>query len=89
MVATGGQTGGALGLVRQTIAPKRGPPPHIHRAEDESSDVVSGEFKVKLGVRILSAPAQSVLFVPRGTAHAYQNVGTAWRVAGGRDPSGV
>lgn len=89
MVATGGQTGGALGLVRQTIAPKRGPPPHIHQAEDESSDVVSGEFKVKLGDRILSAPAQSVLFVPRGTAHAYQNVGTAWRVAGGRDASGV
>ena len=38
--------------------------------------VVSGEFKVKLGDRIMSAPAQSVMFVPRGTAHAFQNVGT-------------
>jgi quercetin 2,3-dioxygenase len=34
------------------------------------------EFKVKLGDRIMSAPAQSVMFVPRGTAHAFQNVGT-------------
>jgi hypothetical protein len=37
---------------------------------------VSGEFKVKLGDRIMNAPAQSVMFVPRGTAHAFQNVGT-------------
>ena len=76
MVATGDQTGGTLGLVRQTIAPKSGPPTHIHQAEDEFFYVVSGEFKVKLGDRIMSAPAQSVMFVPRGTAHAYQNVGT-------------
>jgi hypothetical protein len=35
-----------------------------------------GEFKLKLGDRIVSAPAQSVMFVPRGTAHTFQNVGT-------------
>ena len=63
-------------MFRQTIAPKSGPPTHIHQGEDEFFYVVSGEFKVKLGDRIMSAPAQSVMFVPRGTAHAYQNVGT-------------
>ena len=76
MVATRDQTGGALGLVRQTIAPKSGPPTHIHQAEDEFFYVVSGEFKVKLGDRIMSVPAQSVMFIPRGTAHTFQNVGT-------------
>ena len=76
LLATGDQTGGALGLTRQTIAPKSGPPTHIHQAEDEFFYVVSGEFKVKLGDRIMSAPAQSVMFVPRGTAHTFQNVGT-------------
>ncbi len=75
LVATRDQTGGALGLVRQTIAPKSGPPTHIHQAEDEFFYVVSGEFRVKLGDRIMSAPAQSVIFVPRGTAHTFQNVG--------------
>jgi mannose-6-phosphate isomerase-like protein (cupin superfamily) len=38
---------------------------------------VSGEFKVKLGDRIMSAPAQTVMFVPRGTAHTFQNVGAS------------
>ena len=51
------------------------PPTHIHQTEDEFFYVVKGEFKLKLGDRIVSAPAQSVMFVPRGTAHTFQNVG--------------
>ena len=77
IVATRDQTGGSLGLFRQTIAPKSGPPTHIHQTEDEFFYVVSGEFKLKLGDRIMSAPAQTVMFVPRGTAHTFQNVGTS------------
>jgi mannose-6-phosphate isomerase-like protein (cupin superfamily) len=76
LVATRDQTGGALDLFRQTIAPKSGPPTHIHQTEDEFFYVVKGEFKLKLGDRIVSAPAQSVMFVPRGTAHTFQNIGT-------------
>jgi quercetin 2,3-dioxygenase len=63
-------------LFRQTIAPKSGPPTHIHQTEDEFFYVVKGEFKLKLGDRIVSAPAHSVMFVPRGTAHTFHNVGT-------------
>ena len=63
-------------MFRQTIAPKSGPPTHIHQTEDEFFYVVTGEFKVKLGDRILSAPAQSIMFVPRETAHTFENVGT-------------
>ena len=76
LVATRDQTGGSVGLFRQTIAPKSGPPTHIHQTEDEFFYVVKGEFKVKVGDRIMSAPAQSVIFVPRGTPHTFQNVGT-------------
>jgi mannose-6-phosphate isomerase-like protein (cupin superfamily) len=76
LVATREQTGGSIGLFRQTIAPKSGPPTHIHHTEDEFFYVLSGEFKVKLGDRIVSAPAGSVMFVPRNTAHTFQNVGT-------------
>jgi quercetin dioxygenase-like cupin family protein len=75
LLATAEQTGGSLGMFRQTIAPSSGPPTHVHRAEDEFFYVVSGEFKVKLGDRVTSAPAHSVMFVPRGTAHTFQNVG--------------
>jgi mannose-6-phosphate isomerase-like protein (cupin superfamily) len=76
VVATRDQTGGSLGLFRQTIAPKSGPSTHTHQAEDEFFYVVSGEFKVKVGDRVMNAPAQSVMFVPRGIAHTFQNVGT-------------
>ena len=76
ILATREQTGGALGLFRQTIAPNSGPPAHVHQTEDEFFYVVSGEFSIKLGDRTVSAPAGSVIFVPRGTAHAFRNVGT-------------
>src|SRR5262245_45668812 len=76
ILATRERTGGALGLFRQTIPPKSGPPTHIHRAEDEFFYVVSGEFNFKLGDGIVSAPARSIVFVPRGTVHTFQNVGT-------------
>jgi mannose-6-phosphate isomerase-like protein (cupin superfamily) len=77
LIATRDQTAGSIGLFRQTIAPRSGPPMHIHQTEDEFFYVVKGEFKVKLGDRITSAPAGSVMFVPRGTAHTFQNVGTS------------
>lgn len=63
-------------MFRQTIAPKSGPPAHIHGAKDEFFYVVSGEFKFKLGDRIVSVPARSIIFVPRGTAHTFKNIGT-------------
>jgi mannose-6-phosphate isomerase-like protein (cupin superfamily) len=75
LLATRDQTGGSLGMFRQTVAPKSGPPTHIHQTEDEFFYVVSGEFKVKLGEQVMSAPSQSVMFVRRGTAHTFQNVG--------------
>jgi mannose-6-phosphate isomerase-like protein (cupin superfamily) len=75
IVATREQTGGSIGVFRQTIAPKSGPPTHVHQTEDELFYVVSGDFRVKLGDHIMSAPAQTVMFVLRGTPHTFQNVG--------------
>ena len=63
-------------MFRQTIAPNSGPPTHVHQAEDEFFYVVSGDFRVKVGDRVMSAPARSVMFVPRGTAHTFQNIGS-------------
>jgi mannose-6-phosphate isomerase-like protein (cupin superfamily) len=76
LLATADQTRGALGFLRQTIAPKSGPPVQIHRAENEFYYVVSGEFNFKLGDRVVSVLARSIVMVPRGTAHAFKNVGT-------------
>ena len=90
LLATRDQTGGALGMFRQTIAPKSGPPTHIHQTEDEFFYVVSGEFKAKLGDRIMNAPAQSVMFVPpRDRTHLRERRDGARRVAGRRDARGI
>jgi quercetin 2,3-dioxygenase len=74
ILASADQTNGSVGLFRQTIAPHSGPPTHVHETEDEFFYVVSGEFKVKVGDRTTTAPVQSVVFVPRGTPHAFENI---------------
>ena len=67
LLATGEQTGGALGLFRQTIAPGSGPPTHLHGMEAEFAYVVSGQFNFKLGERVVSVPPGSFIFIPRKT----------------------
>jgi mannose-6-phosphate isomerase-like protein (cupin superfamily) len=76
LLATADRTGGVLGFFRQTIAPKSGPPTHLHELEAEFCYVVSGQFNFKLGERIVSAPAGAFVFIPRITPHTFQNVGT-------------
>jgi quercetin dioxygenase-like cupin family protein len=75
VLATRERTGDAFGLLRQTIAPKSGPPAHIHRGEDEFFYIVSGQFNFKLGDRLMLAPAGSIVFVPRDMVHTFQNIG--------------
>ena len=70
------QSGGSIGLLKQIIAPKSGPPTHIHPTEDEFFYVLKGDFKVKLGDQITDAPVGTVMFVPRGVAHTFQNAGS-------------
>ena len=76
LVATSAQTGGSLGVFRQTIAPKSGPPLHVHRREDEFFFIMRGDFRFQLGDRIVDTPVGSFVFIPRGVAHTFQNVGT-------------
>ena len=76
LLATADETGGVLGIFRQTIAPKSGPPTHLHGMEIEFCYVVSGQFNFKLGERIVSAPAGAFLFIPRNTPHTFQNTGS-------------
>ena len=76
LLATAQQTGGSIGVFRQSIAPGSGPPAHVHRDADEVLYVIDGSFKVKLGDKLVDAPAKSLIFVPRGTAHAFVNTGS-------------
>jgi mannose-6-phosphate isomerase-like protein (cupin superfamily) len=74
--AVGAQTGGAFDFFEDAIEPKAGPPEHIHHQNDEFLYILEGEFLVKIGDRLLKATPGTFCFVPRGTAHTWQNVGT-------------
>ncbi len=88
--ARGEQTNGALTVFENVIAPDDGPPLHTHANEDESWYVISGELRFRLDDAILPAPAGSFVYVPRGTAHCFQNVGEqAARILVMFTPSGM
>jgi quercetin dioxygenase-like cupin family protein len=71
----GEQTNGTLTVFENTIAPGEGPPMHAHANEDEAWYVLEGELRFKLDAAIHTAPRGSFVFVPRRTAHCFQNIG--------------
>ena len=73
--ARGEQTDGTLTVFETVVGPGDGPPLHTHANEGESMYVLDGEMRFKLGDDIQAAPAGSFVFIPRGAAHTWQNVG--------------
>ncbi len=68
------QTGGAFSLIRTTIPPGDGPPPHIHSREDESFYVLEGQLTVFDEGKTLVVGPGEVIFAPRGHAHTFVNM---------------
>jgi mannose-6-phosphate isomerase-like protein (cupin superfamily) len=74
--ATGETTDGALDLWVEVVPPRLGPPQHLHAHHDEFFWIVKGMFLVKVADRTACVSEEASLFIPRGIAHAFQNVGT-------------
>ena len=72
---TAGQTGGAYSLFEEAVQPGEGASPHIHHREDECFYVVEGEIEFRLNEEIVATTSGSVVYVPRGTVHAFTNTG--------------
>jgi mannose-6-phosphate isomerase-like protein (cupin superfamily) len=68
---------GSTAIVELTSFPKNGPPPHIHRREDEAFYVLDGAFSVLLGGRSFEVSAGDFVYIPRGALHTYKNVGSS------------
>jgi len=73
ILATGEQTGGAYALSEARVLPGGGPPPHIHRREDEAFFVLEGEITFTLGDRKVVAKPGAFIQGPRGISHAFKN----------------
>jgi quercetin dioxygenase-like cupin family protein len=71
------ETGGVLTAIETIAAAGEGPPLHVHNENDETIHTLEGQFRIKVGDRMIDAPAGSFVFIPRGTPHTWQNVGGA------------
>lgn len=74
----GSETNGTLAVVESHDAPGGGPPPHIHHREDETFQILEGEYEFMIAGRTLPAKAGDTLFAPRGIPHTYRCVGQSW-----------
>lgn len=73
-LATGEDTGGAYSLFEALVPPKDpGPPPHLHRDEDEAFYVLEGEFSISLGGEEFRAKPGDFISLPRGIRHSFRS----------------
>ena len=88
--AATGQTSGLLTVLELVIGPNKGPALHTHVREDELWYVIEGNFRFKAGTAMLRASTGGMAFGPRGTPHAFQNIGeTPGRLLVITTPSGL
>lgn len=73
----GDQTGGTLAVMLDVAPPGSGPPQHVHSREDEFFLVVEGRISFCVEGEWTDVEAGGAVFLPKGTAHCYRNVGTA------------
>jgi quercetin dioxygenase-like cupin family protein len=71
----GKETGGKFTIWTNVTPPGGGPPPHYHITEDEWFLVIEGNASFLKDGEWTEVPAGSAVFMPKGSIHAYKNVG--------------
>jgi quercetin dioxygenase-like cupin family protein len=71
----GRDTGGVLSAVESHDVPGGGPPPHIHHREDETFQILDGDYEFTVGGKTIVAKPGTTLFAPRGIPHTYRYLG--------------
>jgi quercetin dioxygenase-like cupin family protein len=85
----GRDTNGTVSVVESHDVPGGGPPPHIHHREDETFQILEGEYEFTVGGKTILAKPGTTLFAPRGVAHTYRYLGqTPGRLMCVINPSG-
>jgi mannose-6-phosphate isomerase-like protein (cupin superfamily) len=68
-------TNDAFAVVEDVTPPNGGPPLHIHYEQDEWWYVLEGEFLFEVDGEQIRVGAGATVFAPKGSRHAFQNVG--------------
>ena len=73
----GSDTNGSISIVESHDLPGGGPPPHVHRREDETFQILEGEYEFTVAGKSFVAKAGTTIFAPRGIPHTYRYLGQA------------
>jgi|SRR5579872_3564548 len=73
----GSETGGMVSVVESHDVPGGGPPPHVHRREDETFQILEGEYEWTVGGKAFVARKGATVFAPRNVPHTYRYLGKA------------
>lgn len=77
IIIPGAASNGAFAIFEDVVQPGVGPPRHIHPSQDEVFFVLDGRFDIEIDGRVYGAETGDVAYVPRGSVHAFKNVGGA------------
>jgi quercetin dioxygenase-like cupin family protein len=69
----GEQTENGVAVFEEVVPAGGGTPLHIHHTSDEVIYILAGEFTFKIGEHFADGGAGTLVFIPRGTAHAWKN----------------
>ena len=71
---TGEDTAGALDYFIVEVAPRGGPPLHVHHVQEETIHVLKGSFKVRIGDEIFRLDEGGFAYLPSKVPHAFLNL---------------
>jgi mannose-6-phosphate isomerase-like protein (cupin superfamily) len=71
---TGEDTGGAFDYFIVEVAPKGGPPLHVHHNQEETLHVLKGRYKIQIGEAIFYLQEGGFAYLPSKIPHAFLNL---------------
>jgi mannose-6-phosphate isomerase-like protein (cupin superfamily) len=71
----GRDTNGIVSVVESHDVPGGGPPPHIHHREDETFQILEGDYEFTVAGKSFVAGPGTTIFAPRGIPHTYRYLG--------------
>lgn len=75
ILLSGKHTNGNQAIFEDIVQPGVGPGRHIHHEQDETFFFLEGEFIAEVGGKMFEFKPGDVAYIPRGTVHAFKNVG--------------
>jgi quercetin dioxygenase-like cupin family protein len=71
---TGEDTGGAFDYFIVQVAPRGGPPLHVHHTREETIHVLKGRYKVRIGDEIYYVEEGGFAYMPSNLPHTFLNL---------------